>query len=238
MARLLSVCVVLLAVPVFAADPPKPVRILMIGDSTMASYANPPKDRPDLTGWGQVFGESFTDRVTILNRAISGTSSKSFIERGAWKKAIAEKPDFVFIQFGHNDQAGKPRSTDAATTYRDFLRQYIRESREAGTKPILVTPVARRTYDANGKATTTLTPFAEATIAVAQQEKVPVVDLHRVSLALFDKLGDAGSADFSPSKTDRTHFSRKGALVIAQLVATEVRNTVPDLQGYLLPAPR
>src|SRR5690606_38821867 len=102
MSRLLSVLLVLLAVPVFAAEPLKPVRILMVGDSTMATYAKPPKDRPDLTGWGQVFGESFRDRVTILNRAISGRSSKSFMEAGDWKKAIAEKPDFVFIQFGHN----------------------------------------------------------------------------------------------------------------------------------------
>ncbi|MCZ2343152.1 MAG: rhamnogalacturonan acetylesterase [Bacteroidales bacterium] len=238
MPRLLSVLFVLMALPVFAADPPKLVRIVMVGDSTMASYAKPPKDRPDLTGWGQVFGESFTNRVTILNRAISGRSSKSFIQEGAWKKAIAEKPDFVFIQFGHNDQAGKPRFTDAATDFRDYLRQYIRESREAGAKPILVTPVARRTFDKAGKATTTLAPYADATIAVAQAEKVPVIDLHKASLALFDKLGDAGSATFSPSQSDRTHFSRAGAQAIAQLVADEVRKVVPELQGYLLPVER
>lgn len=100
------------------------IRIVLVGDSTMASYTRPPKDRPDLTGWGQVFGEIFNKQVSILNHAQSGRSSRSFINEGRWKIALAARPSHVFIQFGHNDQPGrKGRSTDADSTYQEFLRQ-------------------------------------------------------------------------------------------------------------------
>lgn len=222
---------------VSAADEPSanrpPIRIVMIGDSTMASYPNPPADRPDLTGWGQVFHEFFGPEVTILNRALSGRSSKSFLAEGAWKKALTDKPDYVFIQFGHNDQPGKgDRATDPNGDFRDNLRRYIRETREARATPILVTPVARRTFQ-DGKAVTTLTPYAEATLAVASEEKTVVIDLHRASLALYEELGDAASADFSPSVSDRTHFSRKGARAMAKLVAEELAKQTSPLTKHL-----
>lgn len=209
------------------------IRILLIGDSTAATYNKPPKDRPDLTGWGQVFGEFFTDDVTILNRAASGRSSKSFIKEGRWKKAVAEKADYLFIQFGHNDCPGKgDRETDPATTYQDYLRQYIDEARAANIKPVLVTPMTRRRFQ-NGMIWTTLRPYADAMLKVGREKNVPVIDLHQKSVALFNQLGDAGSDDFSPSKSDRTHFSRKGAREIARLVAEEIPTTVPDLKPYL-----
>lgn len=215
-----------------SADRPA-IRIVMIGDSTMASYPNPPADRPDLTGWGQVFHEFFGPEVTILNRALSGRSSKSFTAEGAWKKTLADKPNYVFIQFGHNDQPGKgDRATDPNGDFRDNLRRYIRETRQAGATPILVTPVARRTFR-DGKAITTLTPYAEATIAVAREEQTVVIDLHRTSLALYEELGDAASADFSPSVSDRTHFSRKGARAIAKLVAEELAKQTSPLTKHL-----
>lgn len=134
----------LVCVPLVADDAiPKPLSIALIGDSTMASYAKPPADRPDLTGWGQVFGESFEAGVTILNHAASGRSSKSFLSEGRWEPVLAEKPDYVFIQFGHNDQPGKgDRATDPQGDFQDNLRRYVREAQAAGAKPVLVTPVA------------------------------------------------------------------------------------------------
>jgi len=214
-----------------AAEPA--INIMLIGDSTVATYNKRPKDRPDLTGWGQVFGEFFNDDVTILNRAASGRSSKSFIGEGRWKKALTEKADYLFIQFGHNDCPGKgDRTTDPATTYQDYLKQYIDEARAADMTPILVTPMTRRRFE-NGKIYTTLRPYAEAMIKVGREKNVPVIDLHQKSVALFNQLGDAGSADFSPSETDRTHFSGKGARSIARLVAEEIPAQVPELKPYL-----
>ena len=138
----------------------KPIRIVLVGDSTVASYANPPKDRPDLTGWGQVFGECFNDRVTVSNHAQSGRSTKSFIAEGLWQKALDARGDYVFIQFGHNDshtKDGKP-VVDPDTAFPDYLRQYIDQSRAAGAKPVLVTPVARRTFD-GGRSTRACSPM-------------------------------------------------------------------------------
>jgi lysophospholipase L1-like esterase len=221
----------LLLVPGLARAEEKKVRVAMVGDSTMASYPNPPKDRPDLHGWGQVFGESFGPQVQILNHAASGRSTKSFIAERRWAKVLAEKPDYVFIQFGHNDQKDKSLAPEGG--YRDYLIRYVDEAKKAGVRPVLVTPVARRTFGKGGKPTTSLTPFSDATKKVAKEKGVPVIDLHRLSLDLFAELGDAGSADFSPSAADRTHFSKKGAKAVAQLVAKQIPDAVPELKGAL-----
>jgi lysophospholipase L1-like esterase len=212
---------------------PKPIQIALIGDSTVASYAKPPADRPDLTGWGQVFGEFFTDRVTVLNHAASGRSSKSFRRENRWQPVLDAKPDYVFIQFGHNDQKKEgDRYADPETDFREQMKQYIAEARAAGATPILVTPVARRTF-AEGNATTTLTPYADAMHAVGRETKTPVLDLHKVSVAHYQKLGDEASADLTFGNADRTHFTRKGATTMAQFVATAVRVQIPELRPYL-----
>lgn len=215
-----------------ASDPTtERVTILLIGDSTMASYAKPPADRPTLTGWGQVFGEFLSDRVEVVNKARSGRSSKSFLAEGAWKDALETSADYVFIQFGHNDQPGKgDRTTDPEGDYRNYLKRYIADARAAGMRPILVTPVARRTY-VDGKLHSTLGPYVNAVKAVGIAEQVPVIDLHQASLDLFETLGDEKSADLSASAGDRTHFSRKGARAIAQLVADRLPDTLPKLKS-------
>jgi lysophospholipase L1-like esterase len=177
-----------------------------------------------------VFGTFFTDRVEILNHAASGRSTKSFIAEKRWQKVLDARPDYVFIQFGHNDQKDKTLAPDGG--YRDYLIRYVDEAQKAGIKPVLVTPVARRTFQ-NGKPTTSLTPFADATKVVAKEKGVPVIDLHQLSLDLYAKLGDDGSAHFSPSTTDRTHFSKKGAEAVAELVARAIPKSVPDLADRL-----
>ena len=212
----------------------EPIRIVLIGDSTVASYPNPPQDRPDLAGWGQVFGECFNDRVTVSNHAQSGRSTKSFIAEGLWQKALDARGDYVFIQFGHNDshtKDGKP-VVDPDTAFPDYLRQYIDQSRAASAKPVLVTPVARRTF-VGGKIHTGLQPYADAMLKVGKEKDVPVIDLHAASMALFDRLGDERSADLTASVSDRTHFSRKGARAMARLVADALPKAVPELQPWL-----
>ncbi len=216
-----------------AQDVPKPIKIALIGDSTVASYAKPPADRPDLTGWGQVFGEHFTDRATVVNSALSGRSTKSFRRENHWQPVLDAKPDYIFIQFGHNDQKKETdRYADPETDFRDQLRQYITEARAVGATPVLVTPVARRTF-MDGNATTILTPYADAMHAVGKETQTAVIDLHKVTLAHYQKLGDPGSAHLTASASDRTHFSRKGAETMAQFVADGVREQIPALRPYL-----
>lgn len=204
------------------------MRIALIGDSTVASYEKPPADRPDLTGWGQVFGEFFDGSVEVRNFALSGRSSKSFMKEGNWKTVLDAKPEVVFIQFGHNDQHQDDRQTDADQDFQDYLRQYVDEARAAKATPILVTPVARRIFE-NGKVSTTLTPYADAVKKVGREKETPVIDLFAASQELFGRLGDAGSADLTVSPDDRTHFSRKGGRAMARLVASGIPRALPQL---------
>lgn len=218
----------------------RPVKILMVGDSTMSSYAKPPADRPTLTGWGQVFGGQFADgKVDVTNQAVSGMSTKTCFETGQWEKTLKLDSDYIFIQFGHNDQPGKAKSSPAETGFRDNLRRMITEARQRAMKPVLITPVARRTFK-DGHATSTLGPYVEAVKAVANEMKVPVLDLHQASFDMFDKLGDEKSAFFSPSTSDRTHFSRDGANQIAGLVSMllQANPELTDLANRLQAEPK
>jgi lysophospholipase L1-like esterase len=211
----------------------EPLKVVLAGDSTVASVPNPPKDRPDLAGWGQMLGE-FLPKAVVVNHARSGTSTKSFRELGLWDRVLKEKGQWVLIQFGHNDQktADPKRFTDPATTYRDNLKTFIREVRESGGKPVLVTSVARRIY-VDGKMTTILTPYVEAAQAVGKEMQVPVIDLHRASFALFQQMGEKFCLLYGPSEQDKSHFSREGARMMARLVAEGLEREVPELREHL-----
>jgi len=145
--RILLTCLLTVLLPVIthAADPvPSPIRIVLIGDSTVCNY---PVNQPT-RGWGQYLPEYFTPgTVTITNLAAAGRSTKTFITEGRWQKALDLKPDYILIQFGHNDSHSpdQPEATDPATTYPDYLRRYIDDARAHGATPILITPMVRRT---------------------------------------------------------------------------------------------
>lgn len=205
----------------------KEITIALIGDSTVT----------DSAGWGKAFATSFGDRVLVKNFAVGGRSSKSFFDEGRLPAVIELKPDYVFIQFGHNGQPGKGarRETDPETTYRDFLRMYVKEFQEIGSKPILVSSVSRRRRDKNGKLIDTLEPWAEAARAVAKEMKIPFIDLHQVSINVYKKIGAVASAEFNLKEGDYTHFNEKGSKVIASLVVGEMKKAVPKLTPYLRP---
>jgi lysophospholipase L1-like esterase len=210
----------------------RPVRIVLIGDSTVCNY---PATRPD-RGWGQFIEERFKEgTVTVINLAAGGRSTKTFIGEGRWEKALQEKPDYVLIQFGHNDSHApeKPESTNAATDYKEYLRRYIDESRTIGATPILVTPMVRRSFDAEGKITGNLLPYAQAMKEVGSEEKVAVIDLYTASKALAEKLGPEASAEMANKPGDATHFNEKGARAMADLVMKELPTAEPKLKEYL-----
>ena len=180
-----------------------------------------------------MFGECFDPRLTIRNLALSGRSSKSYRAEGAWDRALSQPADYVFIQFGHNDQPGKgERSTDPDGDFRENLRAYIADAQAKGIRPILVTPVSRRIW-VNGKLESSLEPYAAAVRAVGLETKTPVVDLSAVSRRHLEQLGDAATADYSPSPTDRSHFSGKGARAMSRLVAGELPRVVPALGRHV-----
>jgi lysophospholipase L1-like esterase len=215
-------------VPVAAADAQPAVRIVLVGDSTVA------RDQ----GWGNAFLARLGAGATGVNLGHNGASSKSYRAMGDWAKALAAHPTHILIQFGHNDMPGKgpERETDAATTFRENLARYVDEARAAGAQPVLVTSLVRRTFRGD-RLEDLLGAYAEATIAVARKMEVPLVDLHARSLALVERLGPEGSDDLSPvtadGRKDRTHLSAKGGEVFAGLVAAELAKAVPALAACL-----
>lgn len=166
----------LAALLMYALASPAAVKIVLVGDSTVN----------DQGGWGTGFRGSFKDEVQVTNLALNGRSSKSFRDEGAWAPALAAKPDYILIQFGHNDGPGKgpERETDPRTTYRANLIRYIDEARAIGAKPVLVTSITRRNFDADGKLKTdSLEPYVEATRAAAKEKNVPLLDLYALTRA-------------------------------------------------------
>jgi len=210
-----------------------PVRIVLVGDSTVAEES----------GWGPGFRRLAKDGVEVLDMAANGRSSKSFIDEGLWSKALAARGRYYLIQFGHNDEPGKgpERETDPKTTYRAFMARYVDESRAIGATPILVTSLVRRIYNPDGTIKTTQTPYVEAVRALAAEKRVPLVDLHATSLADAENAGDDVWADLSPRDdkggVDRTHLNAKGSDVVGRMVAEGLRQSFPELAAFLRVGP-
>lgn len=223
--------VVLSESPGPSAPPEKRVRIVLVGDSTVAQGS----------GWGPGFIARLGKGAECVNMARGGRSSKSYRDEGTWDKVLQEKPDYVLIQFGHNDQPGKgpERETDPATTFRENLARFVGEARAAGAKPILLTPMTRRTFTGDGKIRPDgLELYAAAARAVAAEKQVPLIDLHARSIAYLERIGPAASAELDmaskdPAKPDRTHLSAKGSDVMAELVIEDLKVVVPALEKAL-----
>lgn len=241
-------CAAVLVTPSTAAqEAPQAVRIVLVGDSTVASKS----------GWGDAFSKLLAPGVECLNLARGGRSSKSFRDEGFWQKALEAKPAWALIQFGHNDMPGKgpKRETDAKTSFRENLAHYIAEARAIGAKPVLVTSLTRRNFNPQGKIDPAhlvassdaqagecrpdfLNDYVEAAKAVATEQKVPLIDLNARSIAQMNQLGPEAAVTFNPkikdpAKPDTTHLSSEGAKETAKLVAEEMRNNVPELAGLL-----
>lgn len=211
---------------------PRPVKIVLMGDSTVMSHDASRKADGDAYGWGHALQDEMGPGFEVVNFAAPGRSSKSFWEEKRAEHALQLKPDWVVVQFGHNDepQKGPKRATEANGSYKDYLRMYLKAIREAGARPILVTSVARRTFLPDGHLDNSpLRPYAEAMIAVAKEEDVPCFDLNAESLRYFEKLGSEKATTMGPASkpSDMTHFNQEGARQITALVAGYLRQVIP-----------
>jgi lysophospholipase L1-like esterase len=213
-----------------AADAEAP-RVVLVGDSTVASDG----------GWGDGLARLFRPGVECVNMGRPGRSSKSYRAEGHWEKVLELKPQWVVIQFGHNDQPGKgpERETDPATTYRENMARYVEEAQSNGARLVLVTSLTRRIFRGE-KIESTLGPYVDAVKQVAAEKKVPVVDLHTRSIEQMERIGRDAAVEFNhkpkdPNKPDRTHLSPKGERETAKLVAAELRKVAPELAAHLRP---
>ena len=225
--HLFAFCTVAL---VLASGADRHIKVVLVGDSTVN----------DEGGWGPGFRASFGPEVEVVNLALNGRSSKSFRDEGAWGKVLAEKPNFVLIQFGHNDVAGKgpERETDPATTYRANLERYVEEVRVAGATPVLVTSIIRRNFDQQGKfKPDSLVPYAEAVRRLAAERKVALIDLYTLTREQAERLGPEGSESLgrldNQGKPDRTHLGPKGQTEIGAMAAKEFARLVPVVSASL-----
>jgi lysophospholipase L1-like esterase len=180
-----------------ARPPATPIhadKIILVGDSTTAVQS----------GWGSsLCSHHVSSFVACLNLARGGRSSYSYRAEGSWDIALAEMKTgaydrtWVLVQFGHNDQPGKPeRSTDLATEFPANMRRYVEEIRAAGARPVLVTPLTRRMFK-DGRLDDDLEPWADAIRKIAKEMDVPLVDLHARSVAAVQALGPVQSMRFA-----------------------------------------
>lgn len=223
------------------------ITMFLIGDSTVAdkpySGHNPEK------GWGQVFPLYFKKGIKIENHAVNGRSTKSFRDEGRWDVVMERiKPgDYVLIEFGHNDQKKQSpdRYTEADTDYRNNLIRYLEEARQKGAKPILATPISRRSFDENGVLVDTHGRYSEVVREVSSAYKVPLLDLHLKTVAVLEQFGVEKSKElflhyrpgdyqrFTDGQADDTHLSPTGAFKVCDLVMDELRREVPELAVFL-----
>ena len=225
--RIVLAITILLNLAVYGAEE-KAVTVGLIGDSTVAEQS----------GWGPAFATRFDRRVKIVNYAKNGATLQALSKK--LDELVQLKPDYVLIQFGHNDQ--KRYDTKV---YSDHLRSYVERIRKAGGKAVIVSSVTRRSFDAQGKIVSnlvktekysykgTLTDYANAAEAVAQELKLPFIDLHAASIAHHNKIGRDESMTYNFKEGDNTHFNKKGSKAITGLILKELNTVVPELATYL-----
>ena len=215
--------------------------VFIAGDSTVTDQANEP-----YVGWGQMLPRFFSDQVAVANYAESGRALYSFKSEHRLEKILSViKPgDYLFVQFGHNDQKDKSPGSGPFTSYKENLKFYIAQARIKGAIAVIITPMERRRWDGD-KPLQTLTDFAAAARQAAKEEDAPLIDLHAMSLQFYGALGPEKSlkafvhypANTFPSQTealkDDTHFNSYGAYELAKCVVLGIQAQVPQLAKLL-----
>jgi pectinesterase len=233
-----------------AAGRRRPVTVYVAGDSTAATW---PADTIPKAGWGQALPPFLNPhQVRVDNQALSGASSRSFVEAGLLDTILSTigPGDYLLISFGHNDEKTDDRHTDPFTTYQQYLSMYIDGARQHHAHPVLVTPVERRRFDAAGHATASHGDYPRAMRELGAATGVPVVDLTALSMALWDRLGVEGTKEYflwiAPGQPnypdgsqDNTHFQAHGAIELARIVVRAMveQCVLPHRDAVRLDAP-
>lgn len=226
-----------------AAATTLPARIILVGDSTMATR----------TGYGDALCARFQSNVACLNHARGGRSTGSFRAEGLWDKVQQQLREsapysdtYVLIQFGHNDQPGKPgRSTNLVTEYPANLARYVTEARALGALPILVTPLTRRSFRGQWLHDD-LAPWSATVRRVARELQADLLDLNMHSAAAVQAMGTVPAdtlaqepppkealIDGRKSAFDYTHVGPKGAALFSGIVIKDLVRLRPALAASL-----
>jgi lysophospholipase L1-like esterase len=217
------------------------IKLWLIGDSTMS--IKEVRAYPE-TGWGMPFVFFFDSTVTVENRARNGRSTRTFISENRWKEVIenASEGDYIFIQFGHNDEVKeKVGSYTTPKEYKANLTRFVMEARSKKTIPILLTPVSRRNFDSAGRVKETHLEYSGIVRNLARELSVSLIDHDKLSRELLQQFGPENSKllflqlqpgehpNYPDGKIDNTHFNELGARKMAELVLAEIRKLQPEL---------
>lgn len=219
--------------------------VYLAGDSTCA---NKTADKRPETGWGEMLQQHFDPaKVKIDNRALNGRSTKSFVDEGHWQKLLnaLKKGDYVFIEFGHNDEKkDKPAVYASPDDYKANLTRFIRAVRAKGAMPVLMTPVSRRKFE-NDVLVKSHGEYPDAVRSVGKAENIAVIDMESKSAAVLSRYGNEGSRklfnqlkpgenpNYPAGVEDNTHFNPKGAGEMAQLAVDGIKEDKLKLAKYL-----
>jgi len=232
----------------FAFPPKKKIKIWLIGDSTMCTYE---PNRAPITGWGMPFVNFFDSSAVIDNRARGGRSTRTFLSENRWQPIAdsLQEGDYVFIQFGHNDEAKEAQYAARYTPVPDYktnLIKFINETRAKKAIPVIVTPVTRMKFDKEGRQQETHVEYTAACYEIAKQYNVPLIDLDKKSRELLQQFGadnakllymqlDPGEhPNYPDGQKDNTHFNDFGARKIAELVLAGIKELNLELKERIV----
>jgi len=229
----------------FSLPEKKRIKIFIAGDSTASIKET--KAYPE-TGWGMPFVYFWDSTVTVVNKAKNGRSTKSFRNENLWQQILDESSegDYVFIQFGHNDEVPTKSNATTEIEFRNNLTVFVNEAKSKKLNSILLTPVARRKFDSTGKIVGTHDVYAQIVKEVAAKEKVPLIDMDKKGQVLYQQMGVENSKllllqlkhgehpNYPEGKEDNTHFSELGARLVAQLVLSEIKKQIPELADRIV----
>ena len=204
--------------------------IYLLGDSTVADQPREPYN-----SWGQMLTRFFGPGVAIANHAESGESLRSSLAAKRLDKVLStiKRGDFLFIQYGHNDEKEKGEGVGAFTTYKSDLKKFVTEARARGAIHVLITPVQRRTFDKDQRITNSHGDYPEAVRQVAKEENVALIDLNAMSKSLYEAWGDEPSKRaFAPN--DNTHHNNYGSYELAKCIVEGIRANNLGLARYLI----
>ena len=193
--------------------------IYVLGDSTVADQPSEPYN-----SWGQMLTRFFKPDVVIANNAESGESLRSSLGARRLDKVLStiKAGDYLFIQYGHNDEKERGEGVGAFTTYKADLKKFVSAARERGAIPVLITPVQRRTFDQQGKITNSHGDYPEAVRQVAREDHVALIDLHLMSTKFYEALGPERSK-LAFKEGDGTHHNNYGSYELAKCIVEGIR---------------
>lgn len=221
------------------------ITVYLAGNSTVVDQDDEP-----WCAWGQMIPRFFKPGVAIANQAESGLTLGSFISSHRLDKVMSViKPgDYLFIEFGHNDQKEKGPNDGAWKSYTERFKTFINAARDKKAIPVIVTSTSRRMFNDSGKVVNTLGDYPAAARKVAQEMNVPLIDVNAMTARFYEALGDEPSKKafvWYPAGTfpgqkdelhDNTHFNSYGAYEIAKCVIEGIRENHLGLEKYLIDA--